>query len=89
MYVAAPATPPACPVQSAFSEVNSARAEKERLQLEAQQFANELIPQAEGEAQRITNEAEAYSFRVVQVAQGEPLLGPPEPPGSCRPLPRW
>jgi len=62
---------PPVTVQSAFSEVNSARAEKERLQLEAQQFANELIPQAEGEAQRITNEAEAYSFRVVQVAQGE------------------
>lgn len=62
--------PPAA-VQGAFSEVNSARAEKERLQLEAQQFANELIPQAEGEAQRITNEAEAYRFRVVQVAQGE------------------
>lgn len=62
--------PPAA-VQGAFSEVNSARAEKERLQLEAQQFANELIPQAEGEAQRLTNEAEAYRFRVVQVAQGE------------------
>jgi len=62
---------PPVAVQSSFSEVNSARAEKERLQLEAQQFANELIPQAEGEAQRITNEAEAYRFRVVQVAQGE------------------
>jgi membrane protease subunit HflK len=63
-------TPPVA-VQASFSEVNSARAEKERLQLEAEQFANELIPQAQGEAQRLLNESEGYKFRRVQVAQGE------------------
>lgn len=58
-------------VQSAFSEINSARAEKERLILEADKYTNEVLSKAEGEADRILNEAEAYKFRRVSLAEGE------------------
>ena len=58
-------------VQAAFSEINTARAERERLILEADKYSNEILSKAEGESHRILNEAEAYKFRRVSLAEGE------------------
>ncbi|MBN1332173.1 MAG: FtsH protease activity modulator HflK [Synergistales bacterium] len=58
-------------VQAAFSEINSARAEKERLILEADKYSNEIISKAKGEVEKVLNEAEAYRFRRVSLAEGE------------------
>ncbi len=58
-------------VQAAFSDINTARAERERLILEADKYANEVLSKAEGEADKILNEAEAYKFRRVSLAEGE------------------
>jgi len=58
-------------VQAAFSEINTARAERERLILEADKYANEIISKAQGESERIMNEAEAYKFRRISLAEGE------------------
>jgi len=62
---------PPKPVQKAFSEINSARAEKERFILEADKYSNEVLSKAKGEAERILNEAESYKFRRVNLAEGE------------------
>ncbi|HPI98583.1 MAG TPA: FtsH protease activity modulator HflK, partial [Synergistales bacterium] len=58
-------------VQAAFSEINSARAEKERLILEADKYSNEIISKARGEVEKVLNEAEAYRFRRISLAEGE------------------
>ncbi len=58
-------------VQAAFSEINSARAERERLILEADKYTNEVLSKAEGETDRILNEAEAYKFRRISLAEEE------------------
>ena len=58
-------------VQAAFSEINTARAERERMILEADKYSNEILSRAEGEADRILNEAEAYKFRRISLAEGE------------------
>ncbi|MFY8154281.1 MAG: FtsH protease activity modulator HflK, partial [Hyphomicrobiales bacterium] len=47
-------------VIDAFRDVQAARADLERLQNEAQTYANRVIPEARGEASRITQAAEAY-----------------------------
>ena len=62
---------PPGPVQAAFNEINSARAEKERFILEADKYSNEVLSKAKGEAEKILNEAEAYKFRRVNLAEGE------------------
>ncbi len=58
-------------VQAAFSEINTARAERERLILEADKYSNEILSKAQGESERILNEAEAYKFRRISLAEGE------------------
>ena len=58
-------------VQAAFSEINTARSERERLILEADKYSNEILSRAEGEADRILNEAEGYKFRRISLAEGE------------------
>jgi membrane protease subunit HflK len=58
-------------VQASFSEVNSARAEKDRLELEAQKYENEILSSARGTAEKILNDSEAYAYRRVSLAQGE------------------
>ncbi|MDD2453145.1 MAG: FtsH protease activity modulator HflK [Synergistaceae bacterium] len=58
-------------VQAAFSDINTARAERERMILEADKYANEVLSKAEGEADKILNEAEAYKFRRISLAEGE------------------
>ena len=58
-------------VRAAFSEINTAKAEQERLILEAEKYSKEITSRAEGEAGKIMNDAEAYKFRRVSIAEGE------------------
>lgn len=64
-------TPPTTEVAAAFDDVNSALQDKERLKFEAERYANERIPRAQGEAQKILNEAEAYKQSRLLHAQGD------------------
>lgn len=58
-------------VQSAFDDVSKAREDEERLQNEAQTYANGIIPKARGEAQRVIEQATAYKEQVIAQAEGE------------------
>jgi modulator of FtsH protease HflK len=58
-------------VIEAFRDVQRAQADRERLQNEAEAFANDIIPRARGEAERIIQEAEAYKQTVEARASGE------------------
>jgi membrane protease subunit HflK len=58
-------------VIDAFRDVQAARADFQRLQNQAQTYANSVVPQARGEASRITQEAEAYRDRTVAEAKGQ------------------
>jgi len=62
---------PPDPVKDAFEAVTQARQTRHRLILEAQSYANTVIPQARGEAQRFINDAIAYRDRRVAEAKGE------------------
>ena len=59
------------PVIDAFRDVQAARSDLERLQNEAQTYANRVVPEARGRAAKITQEAEAYRSQVVAAAKGE------------------
>ncbi|ACZ48961.1 hflK protein [Anaplasma centrale str. Israel] len=58
-------------VISAFRDVQSARADKERAINEAHAYRNEVLPKAKGEAIRIKLDAEAYKSEVINRAQGD------------------
>ena len=58
-------------VQSSQRDAIKAREDKERLALEAQAYANDILPKAKGSASRQTEDAIAYKARVVADAQGE------------------
>ncbi|GGE42575.1 protease modulator HflK [Agaricicola taiwanensis] len=58
-------------VIGAFRDVQAARADQERLQNEAQAYANRVVPEARGEAARITQAAEGYRESVVNQARGQ------------------
>ncbi len=64
------ADPPA-EVIDAFRDVQRAQADRERLQNEAEAYANDIIPRARGEAERFLQEAEAYKEEVVLSSEGE------------------
>lgn len=57
-------------VIEAFRDVQSARADKERLINESYSYRNDVIPKAKGEASKIVLEAEAYESEVVNLAEG-------------------
>jgi membrane protease subunit HflK len=57
-------------VIDSFRDVQAARADQERLQNEAQAYANRVVPESRGEAARITQSAEGYRERVVNEARG-------------------
>ena len=65
----APAPPP--PVADAFNDVQSAKAERTRLALEAEAYQNDLVTRSHGEAGKALREGEAYRQRRVTEAQGE------------------
>ncbi len=66
----AKATPPAEVIDS-FREVQAAQQERDRLEKEADAYANKATAGARGEAARLSEEAEAYRAQVVNNAQGE------------------
>jgi membrane protease subunit HflK len=62
---------PPAEVIDAFRDVQRAQADRERLQNEAEAFANDILPRARGEAERISQEALAYRQEVVARADGD------------------
>jgi len=62
---------PPSQVIDAFRDVQAARADLERLQNEAQTYANRVIPDARGRASQITQNAEGYKEQAVAEAKGQ------------------
>jgi modulator of FtsH protease HflK len=62
--------PPAQVIDS-FRDVQAARSDAERLQNEAQTYANRVIPEARGRAAQVTQSAEAYREQTVAEAKGQ------------------
>jgi membrane protease subunit HflK len=62
---------PPTQVQAAFDDVIKAREDEERVQNEAQAYANSVVPEARGGAQRQIEEANAYKEQVIANAEGE------------------
>ena len=62
---------PPMQVLDAFRDVQAARSDLERLQNEAQTYANQVVPEARGRAAKIIQEAEAYRSQVVANAKGQ------------------
>lgn len=58
-------------VAEAFADAIRAREDKERLQNQAQTYANDVVPRARGEAARLVEDARGYKARVVAEADGE------------------
>lgn len=61
---------PPAQVIDAFRDVQAARADQERVQNEAQGYANKVIPEARGDAQRIIQAAQGYREQAVAEARG-------------------
>jgi modulator of FtsH protease HflK len=57
--------------QESFRDVASAREDRERIQREAESYANDLLPRARGEADQMRQEAAAYSARKTNEATGD------------------
>jgi membrane protease subunit HflK len=62
---------PPAQVIDAFRDVQAARSDAERLQNEAQTYANKVVPEARGRVAQITQAAEAYRSQTVAEAQGQ------------------
>ncbi len=62
---------PPDPVQDAFKGVASAEQDRETLVLEAQGYADQVVPRARGEAQELLHQARAYQETRVLVSRGE------------------
>ncbi|MCB1925990.1 MAG: FtsH protease activity modulator HflK [Gammaproteobacteria bacterium] len=58
-------------VAEAFADAIRAREDKERLQNQAQTYANDVVPRARGEAARLVEDAKGYKARVTAEAEGE------------------
>jgi len=58
-------------VQSAVDDAQKARNDSERYGLEADAYANDIVPRARGDAIRILEDAQGYRDRVIADAQGE------------------
>ncbi len=58
-------------VQSAFDDAAKARQDREREKHDAQVYASELLPRAQGDAARMIDDAKSYADRVVAEAQGD------------------
>jgi membrane protease subunit HflK len=65
-----PAKPPD-QVKSAFDDAIKAREDKERIENEAEAYANEVVPKARGAAARRVADAKAYRDKVIAEALGE------------------
>jgi len=58
-------------VQTAFDDAFRAGADRERAKNEAQAYANDVIPKAQGTAARLREESEAYKARTIATAEGD------------------
>ncbi|MGN0914954.1 MAG: FtsH protease activity modulator HflK [Succinivibrio sp.] len=58
-------------VKEAFDDAIAAQEDEQRFKREAEAYANEVLPKAEGSVQRIRQEAEGYRSQVVLKAEGE------------------
>ena len=58
-------------VQAAVQDAIKAREDKDRQSLEAQAYANDVVPRATGTGSRLKEESEAYKARIVAQAQGD------------------
>ena len=58
-------------VIDAFNDVQRARQDKERLQNEAEAYANSIVPEARGRSEQMIQQAEAYKQQQISEAQGE------------------
>jgi len=58
-------------VQEAVDDTQKALNDARRYQLEAQTFANDIVPRARGAAQRILQDAEAYRDKTIADAEGQ------------------
>lgn len=58
-------------VIDSFREVQAARQERDRLERQADAYANRVLAAARGEAAQIQEEAEAYRAQVINIAEGE------------------
>ena len=58
-------------VRGAFDDVIRAREDEQRAQNQAQQYSNQIIPEARGEAQRQIEQSNAYKEQVIAQATGE------------------
>ena len=65
-----PAKPPE-QVKAAFDDAIKAREDKERLENQAEAYANEVVPKARGGAARRVEDAKAYKERVIAESQGD------------------
>lgn len=65
-----PAKPPEA-VKGAFDDAIKAREDKEKLENQAEAYANEIVPKARGGAARKVEDAKAYKSRVIAQAEGE------------------
>ncbi|MFV0386460.1 FtsH protease activity modulator HflK [Paracoccus sp. (in: a-proteobacteria)] len=62
---------PPSEVIGAFREVQAAQQERDRLEKEADAYANRVLAQARGEAAALVEQAEGYRAQAVNTAQGE------------------
>ena len=58
-------------VKDAFDDATRAMADKERVQNQAEAYANDIVPRARGAAARQIENAKAYTAKVVSEAKGE------------------
>jgi len=58
-------------VIDAFNDVQRARQDKERLQNEAEAYANSIVPEARGRSEQMIQQAEAYKQQQISEAEGE------------------
>lgn len=64
-------TQPPDAVQDAFQDAIKAEEDEVRLKNQAEAYARDIVPRAEGAAQRILEEAEAYKVQITDKAKGE------------------
>lgn len=58
-------------VQAAFEDAFKAGQNKEQTKNEAQAYANDVIPRAQGEAAKLREQSEGYKARVIATAEGD------------------
>ena len=62
---------PPTQVIDAFRDVQAARADQERIQNEAQAYANKIVPEARGEAAQVLEKANGYRDQTIAEAEGQ------------------